>query len=144
MKNALVSLLCGILFSLGLGIAGMTQPEKVTAFLDFSGDWDPSLLFVMAGAILVYAIGYRLVIRKNSPICAEDFQIPANRAIDRRLIFGAILFGTGWGMAGFCPGPALTSLVSLELPPLIFVAAMLFGMALFEGLQRLTGSSDKR
>ncbi len=136
MKNAVVSLVCGLLFALGLGISGMTQPARVTAFLDFTGNWNPSLLFVMLGAILVYAVGYRLVVRKPKPLFAGNFQIPVLRKVDRPLALGAAIFGAGWGLAGFCPGPAIASVASLELPPLIFVAFMFLGMSLYEWTQR--------
>lgn len=110
----------------------MTRPSKVTAFLDVLGDWDPSLLFVMAGAIVVYAIGYRLIVKRPKPLFGESFQIPTLRKVDLPLALGAVLFGIGWGMAGFCPGPALTSLASLQFEPLLFVASLFAGMFLFE------------
>lgn len=132
MKEALVAFGCGALFAVGLGVSGMTQPGKVTAFLDFAGAWDPSLLFVMAGAVLVYALGYRLVTKRPKPLFAEAFHLPTRRSIDRPLVVGSALFGVGWGLAGFCPGPALTSLASLRLEPVLFVLSMLAGMAIFE------------
>ncbi len=135
MKNAVVSLVCGLLFALGLGISGMTQPARVTAFLDFTGNWDPSLLFVMIGAISVYAVGYRWVVKKPKPLFSGNFSIPPLRKVDRPLALGSAIFGAGWGLAGFCPGPALTSLASFQFQPLVFVAAMLFGMGLFEWTQ---------
>lgn len=130
MSAILAALASGILFALGLGVAGMTQPGKVTAFLDFAGTWDPSLAFVMIGAIAVYAIGSRLVLRRRQPVLADRFQIPANRKLDGRLFLGAALFGVGWGLAGFCPGPALVSLSSLQTASLLFVVAMLIGILL--------------
>lgn len=136
MTNAIVSLICGFIFALGLGISGMTQPAKVTAFLDFSGQWDPTLLFVMVGAILVYAVGYRLVLKKSKPLLADRFQIPSLRKVDRPLALGSAIFGAGWGLAGFCPGPALTSVVSLQPQPLVFVSTMFLGMAFYERTQR--------
>lgn len=136
MKSALTSVVCGVLFALGLGISGMTQPARVTAFLDFSGNWNASLLFVMLGAILVYAVGYRLVMKKTKPLIARNFQIPAHRKINRSLVLGSAIFGAGWGLAGFCPGPALTSMASLEQQPLIFGTFMLLGMSLYEWTQR--------
>ena len=137
MKSTEIAFLCGVLFALGLGESGMTQPGKVTAFLDFAGAWDPSLLFVMAGAIGVYAAGYRLVVRRPKPLFADAFHLPKARELDRPLLLGAALFGLGWGLAGFCPGPALTALVSLRAEPWIFAAAMLAGMAVFEAVDRL-------
>ncbi len=137
MKEPLVAFFCGVLFALGLGISGMTQPGKVTAFLDFSGNWDPSLMFVMVGAILVYGIGYRWVVRQPKPLFSQSFQLPTLRAVDRPLAIGSALFGVGWGLAGFCPGPALTSVVSLQFQPLLFVLSMVFGMFLFECRARM-------
>jgi uncharacterized membrane protein YedE/YeeE len=134
--HAAVSFFCGVLFALGLGISGMTQPAKVTAFLDFFGAWNPSLAFVMAGAILVYALGYRWVVRRPKPLFPGNFQIPSLRKVDRPLAIGSALFGAGWGLAGFCPGPALTSLASLQFEPLLFLSSMLAGMILFEASQR--------
>lgn len=136
MRNAIISFVCGLLFALGLGISGMTQPARVTAFLDFAGAWNPSLLFVMAGAISVYAIGYRLVVRKPKPLFGGNFQIPALRKVDRPLALGSAIFGAGWGLSGFCPGPALVSVASFELPPLTFVGSMFLGMSLYEWTQR--------
>jgi uncharacterized membrane protein YedE/YeeE len=119
---------CGLVFALGLGIGGMTEPTRVLAFLDVAGEWDPRLALVMLGAIAVYAPVYRLVSRWRRPIVAPDFQIPIRRAIDARLVTGAIVFGIGWGLAGLCPGPALTSLASGEPAALVFVVAMLAGL----------------
>lgn len=128
MIGILAALGSGVLFALGLGISGMTQPGKVTAFLDFTGAWDPSLAFVMVGAIAVYALGSRLVLHRRQPVLADRFQVPTNRKLDGRLILGAALFGIGWGLAGFCPGPAIVSLSSLQTASLLFVAAMLMGI----------------
>jgi uncharacterized membrane protein YedE/YeeE len=135
-KTALVSFACGVLFALGLGISGMTEPGKVTAFLDFFGHWDPSLLYVMAGAIAVYAVGYRLVLRRSQPLLADGFHLPKLRRVDRSLVLGALLFGVGWGLAGFCPGPALTSLATLRFQTLLFVFSMLSGMAIYQWSSR--------
>ncbi len=141
MKSSIISFACGLIFAVGLGVSGMTQPGRVTAFLDFAGEWDASLLFVMVGAILVYAIGYRLVVKRPQPLFAGNFQIPKLRKVDRPLAWGAAIFGAGWGLAGFCPGPALTSAVSLQPAPLIFVASMFFGMSFFEWTQRRSKQS---
>jgi uncharacterized membrane protein YedE/YeeE len=122
----------GLLFAIGLGVGGMTQPAKVTAFLDFVGDWDPSLAFVMIGAIAVYAPLYRLIRRLPTPLLSSTFTLPTRTDIDRRLLGGAALFGVGWGLGGFCPGPALTSLAAGEPEVLIFVASMLTGMYLYK------------
>lgn len=119
---------CGILFSIGLAVSGMTSPYKVVGFLDFFGNWDPSLLFVMVGAIGVYFVGYRLTVRKAKPVLTSSFHLPVKKNIDKPLIVGSILFGIGWGLAGFCPGPALTSMVTFQLQPITFVIAMILGM----------------
>lgn len=140
MRQSLAAFACGLLFAVGLGVAGMTQPGKVTAFLDFTGRWDPSLLFVMVGAIAVYAIGYRLAVRRPKPLFADAFQIPGKKGLDRRLVVGSALFGIGWGLAGFCPGPALTAIASLRFEPLVFVGAMLLGMLALEAVDSISRS----
>lgn len=131
--NLLAALLCGVVFAAGLLIGGMTQPSKVVGFLDLLGDWDPSLAFVMGGALLVHTLAGRVIRRRARPILDTQFHVPSRRDLDRRLIAGAALFGIGWGLAGYCPGPALVSLAAAG-PALIFVLAMLAGM----GLHRLT------
>jgi uncharacterized membrane protein YedE/YeeE len=122
--------LAGLIFGLGLLISGMANPAKVQNFLDLAGSFDPSLIFVMAGALAVTFIGYRLVLRRERPVLAERFYLPAGSIIDGRLIFGAALFGVGWGLSGFCPGPAIVSLPLLAKGTLIFVPAMLAGIAI--------------
>ncbi|MGO9604129.1 MAG: DUF6691 family protein [Candidatus Binataceae bacterium] len=130
MKTALTSFISGIVFALGLGISGMTRPIKVIGFLDFFGNWDASLAFVMLGAITVYFIAYRLSRTMPSPILATVFSIPGRTDLDARLIAGAALFGAGWGLGGFCPGPAVTALASGAAPVTVFVAAMAAGIYL--------------
>jgi len=130
----------GSLFALGLALAGMTRVEKVRGFLDFTGDWDPSLLFVMGGAVAVHAVAWRVVARRARPVFAPRFELPAARAVDARLLGGAALFGVGWGLGGFCPGPAVASLAS-GAPAAAFVAAMLGGFVL-AGLTRRTAEQD--
>ncbi|MGA0613909.1 DUF6691 family protein [Paracoccus sp. KR1-242] len=120
--------LCGLVFGLGLVISGMSDPAKVLNFLDVAGSWDPSLAFVMGGATLTAFIGYRLVWRRNTPVLEPAFDIPQNRRIDRPLLAGALLFGIGWGIGGFCPGPAWTALPLLAPGTLIFLPAMLAGL----------------
>ncbi|HEV8718288.1 MAG TPA: YeeE/YedE family protein [Candidatus Binatia bacterium] len=132
MNTVVASFVSGFVFALGLGISGMTQPAKVTAFLDFAGDWDPSLACVMIGAILVHAILYQLIRRRPSPLFAATFSVPTQADIDPRLIAGAALFGIGWGLGGFCPGPAVTSLASGHASVVIFVIAMVAGMSLYK------------
>ncbi|MBB2960612.1 YeeE/YedE family protein [Methylobacterium sp. R2-1] len=129
-------LISGLLFGFGLAVSGMMDPERVLGFLDFAGAWDPSLAFVLGGAVGVSALGYGLKARMRRPLLAPRFEVPTNPRPDARLLGGAALFGIGWGLAGFCPGPALAGLV-LGLPSiLLFVAAMLVGMLLY----RLTTS----
>jgi uncharacterized protein len=130
MKALLSSFVSGIVFALGLGISGMTRPIKVIGFLDFFGAWDASLAFVMIGAMAVYFVAYRSSRAMRSPLLAPDFALPKRSDLDAKLILGAAIFGAGWGLGGFCPGPALTSLASGALPVLIFVVAMGLGMYL--------------
>lgn len=109
----------------------MTDPARIIGFLDFGGDFDPSLLFVMLGAVLVHSVTHRFVLRRPSPLWANSFSLPKSGSIDSRLVAGSALFGIGWGLAGYCPGPALTSVFTLSGPTLVFVASMLIGMLLF-------------
>lgn len=132
MNSALAAFVAGLIFSLGLAISGMTQPGKVTAFLDFFGNWDPSLAFVMMGAIAVHAVLYRMIRRRATPLFAQTFSIPTRSDLDARLLGGAALFGIGWGLGGFCPGPAVTSLASGHTSVIIFVTAMIVGMLLYQ------------
>ncbi len=126
-----LAFVAGLLFAVGLGVAGMTQPAKVIGFLDVGGDWDPSLAFVMIGAIAVHMAFARRATRPAArPVLAERFMLPTSTRIDGKLVTGAALFGLGWGAAGFCPGPAIVSLVSLSWTTALFVAAMLAGMLL--------------
>lgn len=136
MKKNLVSLLVGILFAIGLGLSGMTQPQKVIGFLDIFGAWDPSLLFVMGGAVGFHMITYKLVRARKTPLLDTKWHVPNNKDISPRLITGAILFGAGWGLAGYCPGPALTALVSGHRQTILFVSAMLFGMFIFKLVEK--------
>jgi uncharacterized protein len=132
---ALVSaFIAGLVFAVGLGISGMTQPSKVIGFLDVTGNWDPTLLFVMIGAVSVYAAVFR-AIQRRQPVFAPAMQIPPPRPVDWRLLAGAAVFGVGWGLAGFCPGPAIVSLASGAGQIALFVAAMVGGMALHTKLK---------
>jgi len=126
-KQLLAALAAGIVFGLGLAVSQMVNPAKVVGFLDVAGDWDPTLLLVMGGALAVTIPGFRLILKRPHPLFAGAFSVPTKRDLDRRLIAGAALFGVGWGLAGFCPGPAITALVTLALPIFIFFAAMLAG-----------------
>jgi uncharacterized protein len=137
MPTLLIALVSGLVFGVGLVISQMMNPAKVLNFLDVAGHWDPSLAFVMAGAIPVAAISFYLGRHRRAPIFAKTFQTPAQTRIDFRLIAGATLFGIGWGLVGFCPGPALAALQSGRHEVFIFVAAMIAGMLVF----RLTDRS---
>ncbi|QPF73324.1 YeeE/YedE family protein [Roseateles sp. DAIF2] len=136
MKTILSALLAGLLFGLGLILSGMADPAKVLGFLDLAGAWDPSLALVMAGAIAVALPAFAWAGRRERALLGEVMQLPAARRIDRRLVLGSLAFGIGWGLAGFCPGPALVALGLGEGKALVFVAAMLAGMGLFELLER--------
>jgi len=126
----------GLLFAVGLGVSGMTQPSKVVGFLDITGDWDPSLGFVMAGAIAIHLALYKWIVRRESPLMAGRFGIPTRRDINPRLIGGAALFGSGWALGGLCPGPGLVGAGALGMNALLFVGAMLGGMQLFHMADR--------
>jgi uncharacterized membrane protein YedE/YeeE len=134
-RQALAGFASAVLFGIGLIAAGMTLPSKVVGFLDVFGQWDPSLAFVMIGAIGVHAVLYRLIRKRRSPLFGDGFHITHRRDIDGRLLVGAALFGVGWGLSGICPGPGLVASVagalSGVLPILAFVVAMLVGMKLF-------------
>lgn len=129
--QAMVAFLAGALFAVGLTLAGMTQPQKIISFLD-PWNWDPSLLFVMAGAVGVHAISYFLVKGRKSPVLEQQWHIPNRKDITARLVLGSMLFGMGWGLGGYCPGPGLTSSVSGDVRALVFVATMIAGMLLFK------------
>ena len=131
MKTTLASLGCGILFGIGLSISGMVNPEKIIRFVDFSGQWDPSLAFVMVGALIVFGIGFRLTQRAGMPLFAEAFQVPSRRDIDPKLIGGAALFGVGWGLAGICPGPSITALAFGMSDFYVFFLAMAAGSLIY-------------
>jgi uncharacterized protein len=136
----LVNALVGFIFGLGLLISGMADPAKVLNFLDLAGTFDPSLIFVMLGAVVVTFAGYRLVLRRPRPLLAERFFLPTLKEIDARVILGPAIFGIGWGLSGFCPGPAITSLALLAKGTLIFVPAMLAGIGLARLLVQLRAS----
>lgn len=132
----LANLLLGVLFAMGLGISGMTQPAKVLGFLDVFGAWDPALMFVMGGAVVVNFFGFRLATGRPHPLLAARFDLPTRRDLDWQLVTGAALFGVGWGIAGFCPGPALAALASGSADVMLFVAAMFVGFVLKDLLVR--------
>jgi uncharacterized membrane protein YedE/YeeE len=141
--NALFSFLAGLVFGIGLIVSGMSNPAKVLGFLDLAGKWDPSLALVMGGAVTVGLVAFALAKRRQTTWLGLPLLLPAARHIDRRLVIGSALFGVGWGLAGICPGPGLV-LVGAGLPKgLIFVAAMLAGMAVFEVLERIASPTSK-
>ncbi|MCS6996314.1 MAG: YeeE/YedE thiosulfate transporter family protein [Casimicrobiaceae bacterium] len=129
-----VSLVAGLIFGIGLIAAGMTNPMKVKGFLDLFGNWDPSLALVMAGAIAVGVVGFTLAKKRERSLTGEPMQLPNNTTIDGRLILGGILFGAGWGIAGLCPGPAITVAATGSIPVIVFVITMLVGMAIHDRL----------
>lgn len=135
MKGIVAAFASGLLFGLGLLVSGMTMPSKVLGFLDVAGDWDPSLAFVMAGGIGLNLLVGRLLLRRGSPLLAPQFSLPTATAIDGPLIWGAVLFGIGWGLGGYCPGPALVT-ASGSFQALLFVAAMVAGMVVEEQVAR--------
>ena len=124
----IAALIAGLLFGAGLALSGMVNPMKVVNFLDLFGTWDPTLIFVMGAGLAVTFIGYRLVLARPKPLYADAFSLPETALIDTRLIGGSVLFGLGWGLTGFCPGPAIASLVFGLWPSVLFVAAMAVGM----------------
>ncbi len=135
MKN-LVAFICGLLFAVGLGVSGMTLPEKVLNFLDLFGDWDASLAFVMGAALLVHGASYKFIRKRPTPILSPDWHVPNKKEITPQLVLGSILFGMGWGLGGYCPGPALTSIVSGRLELFYFLGAMILGMLLYRAFEK--------
>lgn len=128
------ALAAGTLFGLGLAVSQMVNPRKVLAFLDVAGDWDPTLAFVMAGALAVTIPAFRVILKRQRPWFSGAFSLPTRKDLEPRLMTGAALFGVGWGLVGFCPGPALTALVTGYASVVLFVAAMLAGAVLFQWL----------
>lgn len=134
-KTFISAFVTGLIFGIGLLVSGMANPDKVLSFLDLAGAWDPSLALVMAGAIAVGLIAFTLVKGRSQSLLGEPLRLPTKKTIDRRLVLGSMGFGVGWGLAGFCPGPALVALGAGELKAAVFVGAMLAGMGLFELLE---------
>lgn len=130
MGELAVAFTSGLIFALGLVIGDMTNPARVLGFLDVAGHWDPTMMFVVAGAVITASLGHRAIMRRARPILAPDFALPLRDAIDRRLIAGSALFGIGWGLGGFCPGPAVAFVPSLNSKAVVFLISMLVGMAL--------------
>jgi len=131
MRRLLSIFFAGVLFAVGLVISGMTQPSKVVGFLDIFGNWDPSLALVMGGAVAVHALAYRWIKGRSSPLLAPTFQIPTKTDIDTKLILGSALFGVGWGLGGYCPGPAISSSVVGDPRTLIFILSMIGTMVIY-------------
>jgi len=136
--QAISAALAGLLFGIGLILSGMTDPARVRGFLDLAGAWNPSLLFVMGAALGVGLVAFAVAARRRSSLLGAPMQLPPPSPIDRRLVLGALTFGVGWGIAGFCPGPALASIAAGSTDALLFTAAMLAGMALFALRERIT------
>lgn len=126
MRTVVIALLCGVLFGLGLAVSEMINPQRVIAFLDITGSWDATLLFVMGGALSVSLPCFQFIL-KRQPLCSKSFDLPAKKTIDRPLIMGAIVFGIGWGLAGLCPGPAIAGLASFSYELVGFILAMIAG-----------------
>jgi len=134
---ALSAFATGLIFGIGLIISGMTDPSKIIGFLDLTGSWDPSLAFVMGGAVAVGYIAFSLARRRQTAFLGGAIQLPTGRQIDRRLVFGSLAFGIGWGLAGYCPGPAVVSIGMGQEKAIVFAVAMVAGMALFQLIERL-------
>ena len=139
--NILMALIVGLVFGIGLIVSGMTDPAKVIGFLDLAGNWDPSLAFVMGGAILVGLVAFRFAAKRERSLLGGAMRLPTATQIDRRLVLGSLAFGAGWGLAGYCPGPALALLATGDAKPWIFALAMVAGMSLFELLEWISARS---
>lgn len=139
MTSLLVSVLAGVLFGAGLALSQMTDPARVLGFLDITGVWDPTLVFVLAGAVITTVVSFRVVLRRRRPVYAARFQLPGRRDIDGPLVLGAGIFGIGWGVAGFCPGPGIAALVIGSAVPVWFVAGLVLGMIGYRISRRVTG-----
>jgi len=138
-----ISLFCGLLFGMGLTISQMVNPQKVINFLDIAGSWDPSLMFVMGGGLLVFGLGFFFVIKKTAkPLFASQFFIPERKLIDKNLLIGAVFFGAGWGLTGICPGPAVTNILTFEPKIFAFIAMMLVGMYVARSTLKSTTATD--
>lgn len=132
--KTLAGYIAGLIFGLGLAISGMTDPARVLGFLDLFGAWDPTLMFVLGGAVMTNFIGYRLVLRRKSPIYGKAFQLPTRQDFDARLVGGSALFGIGWGLSGYCPGPAFASIAGLTVPLAAMLVAMIAGWFLAKAI----------
>lgn len=126
----------GFLFAIGLGFAGMTQPEKIVGFLDLFGHWDPSLIFVMGGAVTLHSVLYFIVRKRQTPLFDKNWHVPNRQDLPPSLFLGSFLFGVGWALGGYCPGPALVSLASLSMGPVVFVLSMVVGMLAYRPIEK--------
>lgn len=141
MKQVWAALVSGLVFGLGLGISGMTQADKVIGFLDITDAWDPSLAFVMLGAIAVHVVLYRVILRRGAPVFAGSFGIPTRRDITPRLVAGSAMFGVGWALGGYCPGPGLVSVMSGAPNAVVFVLTLIVGMNAFRAWDRAVAAN---
>ena len=130
MARLLTALVAGLLFGVGLALSGMTDTRVVLGFLDLTGDWNPTLMFVMGGAVLLTVPAFNIALRKSKPVLCEGYCLPTKQHIDKPLVLGSLMFGAGWGLYGYCPGPALASLASLNSEPVVFVLSMIVGITL--------------
>jgi uncharacterized protein len=143
MRYIIAAFLCGFLFGCGLTVSNMIDANKIQNFLDFTGNWDPSLAFVMLGAVVVTWIGYRFVLRQAQPQFAEKFHLPEKKEIDSSLVLGSALFGIGWGLAGYCPGPAITALGLGIMDAMYFVIGMLISSLVYQLYQHYSNDQKK-
>jgi hypothetical protein len=141
---AVFAFVAGLVFGIGLLVSGMVNPAKVLGFLDLTGRWDPSLALVMAGAVAIGAIGFAVSGRRTTTVLGTPILLPTARTIDRRLVVGGAVFGVGWGLAGFCPGPAVVALGAGQTKAIVFIAAMMAGMLAFEWIERMRAPSPAR
>lgn len=139
MKAAIIALISGVLFSIGLVVSGMTNPSIVIGFLDIFGEWNYSLAFVMGGAIAVNLISFKYILSKPEPLCDTEHYVPTNTIIDKKLVIGSAIFGIGWGILGICPGPGVVNIVTLHPTAIGFIGSMIVGMVLFEKTKKLWG-----
>lgn len=142
MKYSFASLFAGLVFGMGLIVSGMANPEKVLGFLDIAGLWDPSLAFVMGGAIIVGLVSLAVARKRTLSFLGFNMKLPTNNRIEKRMVIGSMMFGIGWGIAGFCPGPGLVALGAGEIKGAVFVASMVAGMVLFELFERSRARGD--
>ncbi|WP_133127857.1 DUF6691 family protein [Legionella nagasakiensis] len=137
-----IAFLCGLIFGLGLAISNMINPNKILNFLDVFGHWDPTLFVVMGAALLVTLPGYQMILKSNKPKLDNQFHLPKKTNINAPLIIGSIIFGIGWGLSGYCPGPGITALSTFNLDPLYFIIGLILGSLTFFGLFKLTGRKN--